>query len=196
MNIRGVSLDDFYAVTNDVSRRAYEGNVIVAPEARWSRRSSFNARLRVVNSRGPGARTAASGRHGPYACWHAYRDVLWQMFVANPDATARTALATYRGQSGFERDYPATRYRVVGSVAYPVSMAALCVAEGCGAEGPPFLRVPDECDPRPLAAEGSDDVLARIERELRQAEIAPPEPMVFEGPVSLLDAPDLAYSGR
>jgi hypothetical protein len=199
MNITGVSLGNFLAITDDVSLRGYGGNVIVAPDAHNAGRNSITARLRVRDSCGPGARTAASGRHGPYACWHAYRDVLWQMFVEHPDATARTVLATYRGFAGFDRDYPATRHHNIGSMMYPASMPDLCVTAGCGDEGPPFLRtVDDGWDEEEPAApvSATDDVLARITRDLAYADRQRPDPLIFEGPASLLDAPDLAYSGR
>ncbi|MEV1083466.1 hypothetical protein AB0I98_35500 [Streptomyces sp. NPDC050211] len=198
MNITGVPLADFYAITDDVSRRAYDGNVAVAPDAHNARGNSITARLRVRDGRGAGARTAASGRHGPYACWHAYRDVLWTVFSAYPDARARTALETYQGISGFERDFPATRYRNIGSVMYPAYMPDLCVVDDCGEAGPPFLRTVDDLAAVEESACVSDDdrVLARIQRELQRADRYGPEPIVFEGPPSLAGVPDLAYSGR
>jgi hypothetical protein len=84
------------------------------------------ARLDVRDSHGPGARTSASGRHGPYACWHAYRDVLGACFWVNPEAVIRTARAVYRGRDGFTRDYPATGRVNVGSQVQPVTMPELC----------------------------------------------------------------------
>ncbi|WP_159037124.1 hypothetical protein [Streptomyces specialis] len=193
MNIRGVSLSTFYDIVDDVSRSDYAGNVVVNRDARWSGRSSITARLRVTDSRGLGARTAASGRHGPYACWHAYRDVLRQVFAVAPDATVRTVLETYRGEPGFRQNYPATAYRNVGSRDYPAYMPELCVRAGCGQESAPVEWPPPQT-PAPDLDGG--DVLERINRELRQADRMRPQPLVFEGPESLLDAPDLAYSGR
>lgn len=194
MRISNVSLGDFCAITGDVSRRSYEGNVIVAPDAHWARRYSVVARLRVSDSRGTGARTAPSGRHGPYACWHAHRDVLRALFEAHPDATVRTALAVYRGMEGFERDYPATEYRNVGSPAQPARMPDLCVEVGCGAPG--VVRTGETTDEYAVPVRNERAVLARIEEELRRADQEGPEPLVFEGPPSLADIPDLAYSGR
>ncbi|AXK35781.1 hypothetical protein DVA86_27270 [Streptomyces armeniacus] len=194
MRISGVSLGDFFAITDDVSWRRYEGNVIVSPDAHWTRGNSVVARLRVSDSRGVGARTAPSGRRGPYACWHAHRDVLAGLFVAHPDARIRTALAVYRGRDGFERDYPATRYRDVGSPMTPARMTDLCVGMDCG--GPACAPIAQAAEAQPTPAREENAVLARIEEELRRAEEVAPEPLVFEGPPSLAGVPDLAYSGR
>ncbi|WP_413810569.1 hypothetical protein [Streptomyces sp. OE57] len=198
MNITGVPLGDFCAITDDVSCRRYGGNVVVASDAHSGYGNSITARLRVMDSRGAGARTAATGRHGPYACWHAYRDVLWSMFAAYPDARARTALETYRGISGFERDYPATGDHNVGSAMYPACIADLCVMGGCGDPEP--LVAPTVGDlaavEEAVPVTDDDSILARIERELRRADRYAPEPLVFEGPESLAGVPDLAYSGR
>ena len=188
MHIRGVSLNHFDTVVHDISHQHYAGNVTVSPDARPAGRNAINARLRVTDSRGPGARTAASGRHGPYACWHAYRDVLRWLFCTAPDATVRTTLATYRGEQGFQRDYPDTAYHNVGSALYPAHMPDLCVRARCGDGTSPWQ--PQE----PAAAD--DDILDRISRELREVDLMRPEPLIFEGPDSLMGVPDLAYSGR
>ncbi|KAB8166440.1 hypothetical protein FH609_002535 [Streptomyces sp. 3MP-14] len=195
MNIRGISLGDFSAITEEVSDRSYGGNVTVAGDAHPVRqRNAIVARLRVSDSRGQGARTSASGRHGPYACWHVVRDVLRQMFALAPDATVRTALQTYRGESGFLRDYPGTAYQNVGSGMHPAHMPDLCVTAGCGDQGAMSPRAPEEnATPTQL---DDNDVLARIERELRSVDRMPLPALAFEGPDSLQGVPDLAYLGR
>jgi hypothetical protein len=103
-----------------------DASTAVRVHARAVSGKSCQGRLYVANSRGPGARTASSGRHGPYACWHAYRDVLQALFDAYPDARVRTSLANYIGRDGFERDYPATGWRNVGSQMEPRCMPDLC----------------------------------------------------------------------
>ena len=195
MNIRGVSLGDFFEITEDVSHRRYGGNVTVSRDAHPVRQcNAIVARLRVSDSRGQGARMAASGRHGPWACWHVVRDVLRQMFDMVPDATVRTALRTYRGESGFLRDYPATAYQNVGSGMCPARMPELCVTSGCGEEGVPSPWRPEEDATPAMLHDG--DVLARIERELRLVDRMPLPSLDFEGPDSLQGVPDLAYLGR
>lgn len=113
-------------LVDTVGRVSYGGNLVAAPE--WRQVTPRSVRLRVAarDSRGPGARTTWTGRHGPYACWHAYRDVIRRILVAYPHATVRTGLAVYRGRAGFEQTYPATARVNVGSVVAPAFMPALC----------------------------------------------------------------------
>ena len=125
MNIKGLTLSQFEAVTSGISSATYSGNVKVHADAH-TRGALTIARLDVRDSHGSGARTSASGRHGPYACWHAYRDVLGACFWVNPEAVIRTARAVYRGRDGFTRDYPATGRVNVGSQVQPVTMPELC----------------------------------------------------------------------
>ncbi|MGP4112943.1 hypothetical protein ACTWP5_18785 [Streptomyces sp. 4N509B] len=110
------------------------------------------------------------------------------MFSKAPHATVRTALATYRGENGFEHDYPNTAYRNVGSEINPVHMAQLCVRAGCGDR-------PAAWEPQ-ISESVETDMVERIRRELRRAEHMASEPLTFEGPESLNGVPDLAYSGR
>ncbi|MEU5437160.1 hypothetical protein AB0G73_27800 [Streptomyces sp. NPDC020719] len=186
MNLRGVPPRDFQDLTSEVSDDLYDGNVIVAPDAHAGGNRSTVARLRVVDCRGPGARTAASGRYGPYACWHAYRDVMFRLFCAYPSAIVRTCLATYRGIREFEDRYPVTAYRNLGSELRPQYIRELCVVSGCGE---PLEFEIWELPSWPRA----DDVLARMRVELAAAEDTFPTEE-FCGPVSLRGAPDLAYS--
>ncbi|MEV0220319.1 hypothetical protein [Streptomyces sp. NPDC050704] len=188
MYIRGVPLSDFQELTAQVSGDLYEGNVIVAPGAHSAGRHAAVASLQVADSRGFGARTAASGRHGRYACWHAYRDVLSRLFEMYPWVTVRTRLATYRGADGFDACFRLTEYHNLGSELRPRYIRELCVVSGCG---DPSATVEIWELPSPLRA---DDLVARMRRELAEAEDSFPEED-FCGPVSLLGAPDLAYSG-
>jgi hypothetical protein len=129
MRISGLSLDDFTAITASVSDDCYAGNLAVSPDAHddGSRKSRCTARLVAGDSRGAGTRTSWSGRHGPYVCWHAYRDVLAEVFRQYPDAVVRTGLAgVYRGAAGFRRDYPATADKNIGSQMAPAYMPDLC----------------------------------------------------------------------
>lgn len=188
MYVRGISLNAFYAIVDYVSQIFYSGNVTVSSDAHSSGPNSIVARLRVADCRGQGARTAVSGRHGPYACWHAYRDVLTELFSVLPNSTVRTALETYRGADGFHRTYPATAYHNIGSSLNPACMPDLCVHSCCG-----YGAFPEE--PREYGGVAGD-VAERTRLELARADLTGPEPLIFEGPESLNDVPNLAYSGR
>lgn len=129
MRISGVSLAEFKAITRRVSMDKYDGNLYVHADAQddnGKRRGRCHGRLTVIDSHGPGARRSASGRHGPWACWHAYRDVLHALFIAVPDALVVTGLARYNGRAGFFAHYPATAETNIGSMVYPAYMPDLC----------------------------------------------------------------------
>jgi hypothetical protein len=128
MDIRGVPYGDVERIIAHVSGQKYGNNITSNPEARplTARGGGFRGRLVARDSRGPGSRTSASGRHGRYACWHAYRDVLAVLFREYPDARVRTGMAHYVGRAGFEETYPATAWINVGSLIQPAYMPDLC----------------------------------------------------------------------
>lgn len=131
MKITGLTLEQFTRCVSTVSRERYGGNVFVQRDAHDSYDGKLGcvARLTVRHSPGPGSRTSASGRHGPYACWHAYRDVLAEVFTQFPRAVVtagRSWRVTYRGAEGFLHDYPATASVNMGSAYTPVTMPELC----------------------------------------------------------------------
>lgn len=129
MDIRGkgVKFDTVKAAIEGVSEE-YGGNLRVHSDAKplGVDGYGFRGRVDVSDSRGPGARVSWSGRHGPWACWHAYRDALRAVFEVYPHATVKTSLATYKGSDGFESTYPATANKNIGSMAAPAYMPDLC----------------------------------------------------------------------
>lgn len=129
MRISKVTEAEFRSVVARVSA-SYGENLIVHQDAHAYGNSGCTARVAVTDSRGEGARTSASGRHGPYACWHAYRDVLALLFTEHPRAIVRTGLEIYRGAYGFMGNYPATGYRNIGSMMSPAYMPDLCDCDG------------------------------------------------------------------
>lgn len=62
-------------------------------------------------------------------CWHGYRDFMAAVYAVDPDAVFRTALATYRNRAEFERTFPATGDKQVGSMADPVRYRDLCTCQ-------------------------------------------------------------------
>lgn len=163
MRITGLTLAQFTACTEAVSVGRYNGNIVVNADAHdsyTSRKPACTARLSAVDSYGAGTRKAAmSGRHGPWVCWHAYRDVLKDVFETYPDAVIRTGIGTggtiYRGLPGFLATYPGTAYANMGSQLQPVMMPDLCECDDSGG-WPGGLR--------PAATTG--DLVRRIDDEL------------------------------
>lgn len=59
-------------------------------------------------------------------CWHAYRDVLVELFNIEPNAKVRTGMAKYLGKEGFYSNFPETARQNIGSMMYPVTMPECC----------------------------------------------------------------------
>lgn len=125
MEIIGVTLEEFKSAVESASAN-YGGNLVIHDDAKAISSRSSRGRVTVLDSRGWGARRSWSGRHGKWACWHAYRDVLTEIFEINPNARVKTSLADYRGVDGFESSYPATAYKNIGSMMQPAYMPELC----------------------------------------------------------------------
>lgn len=117
-----IDMAELHRIINDVSRKTTGGNL--KHEARFENVGRDGAlvirfTLHVADSFGKGARTAASGRHMPKASWQAHRDVMRAIFASDPDAVLKTALATYKGRSDFERNFERTGDQNCGSQMFP-----------------------------------------------------------------------------
>jgi hypothetical protein len=88
--------------------------------------TGLRAVLRARDSRAYGARTSASGRHGPYASWEAHRDFLRALFVISPQTKVSTAMAKYTAEN-FEYTFPDTAHKNIGSQFNPVTMPQLSI---------------------------------------------------------------------
>jgi len=129
MELIGITLIQFEAAVATVSSK-YDGNLAVHDDAKSTSSRSSRGRVVTLDSHGQGSRRSWSGRHGKWACWHAYRDVMLALFEVNPDATIRTSLATYKGRQGFLDTYPGTAYHNIGSMVAPAYMPELCDCGG------------------------------------------------------------------
>ena len=126
MDIRGKNVN--YDTVVSAMRNAVSDNIEIHQDAKPLGQNGYGFRGRIIarDSRGSQARRSASGRHGPYACWHAYRDALRAVFKVYPHAVVTTALARYNGSDGFESVYPETANKNVGSMVNPAYMTELC----------------------------------------------------------------------
>lgn len=147
---KGVRFETVEACITLVSKQQYGGNIIVHQDAGPIRQESsellpvvmpwgatvikecnvtgygFHGRIIGASSAGAGVRRSWSGRRGPWACWHAYRDVMRGILTAYPHAVITSAHARYEGLSGFENTHPGTADINVGSMAMPAYMPDLC----------------------------------------------------------------------
>lgn len=137
MQITGITPDQFDSAVMRAGIR-YGGNL--RPE-HGSRQSATRFRARVLpvatgyrlygkgKDLAPGQRRSWNGQRINAVCWHAYRDVMYAVFAINPKARIATALAIYRGLDDFERKFPATGDRNIGSMMAPAYMPELCECE-------------------------------------------------------------------
>lgn len=109
-----------------VANVEYRGNLAIADDKPIGK-SAYRARLVARKSREYGARTSASGRHGPFASWEAHRDFLRALFVVNPRAVVITSMARYTAEN-FETVFPPTGEKNIGSHFHPVTMPQCSVA--------------------------------------------------------------------
>jgi hypothetical protein len=69
------------------------------------------------------------GRKVHAVCWHGYRDFMQAVFDRFPAARIQTSFADYRGAEDFADKYPATAYKNIGSLMYPVYVSDACECE-------------------------------------------------------------------
>lgn len=101
------------------------GNLVASITWAKGRRVRFTIETRDAWKRG--SRMAASGRHMRKASWEAHYDVMAAIFKHDPEATIRTAFATYSGKADFERKAPGTADHNVGSMCEPRTIAQCTV---------------------------------------------------------------------
>lgn len=123
---RILSASDISSIVSRVSADEYAGNVVIESLSRVNGRTT-RVKIGTLDSYAHGSRTSASGRHGRWASWQAFRDILTAVFDADPAAVVRTGIAVYRGRDGFRDTFPGTYYHNVGSMMAPANMGSLAV---------------------------------------------------------------------
>lgn len=91
--------------------------------------------VRAVSSSGPGARRTRHNRRSVHACWHAYRDVIREVFRKYPDAQITTGLTCYRSPQHFEAVHHHTANMNIGSPLDVIPIVSLCE---CRHQGQPL----------------------------------------------------------
>lgn len=144
MKVYGASVRDIETVVADVSRRAYDGNLIIRTSADHSNRRGPRAAftLRVLdstagrpgaigNARYPGNGPNGYRRNGLSACWHAHWDVIEELFRRFPKAWVRSGLrldnksVVYRAAT-FRDMALRTAHVNLGTAYEPVTMPQCC----------------------------------------------------------------------
>jgi hypothetical protein len=133
MDIRKVQDVDSITRAVDAINAKYDGNVQIDRLQQIDTKGhAFRVKLRVRDSKGPGAHHSApspwnEGRRTVALCWHTFRDFFQALYVLEPNARVKTALARYDGVDGFEANYPRTYWTNTGSVAFPSAYGDLCL---------------------------------------------------------------------
>jgi len=102
----------------------YNNNILFEHCFNKGKRVDF--RLRVNKSRDMGAKLGFSGKHTVAACWHVHRDFLKNLFESSPSVKVKTCIAVYDGKDGFEKNYPDTGYKNIGSIMNPIYFKDSC----------------------------------------------------------------------
>lgn len=120
MQVTGISFEDFKTKVIDVlNSTKFEDNNIIASNVRIHSNNRFSVKIDMSDSRKPGSRRSASGRHGKYASWWTFYDIMAGVYNLNEDARISTGSTVYRGYSDFNRQTMYGPHQNIGSVMYP-----------------------------------------------------------------------------
>lgn len=118
MRVLNVTLETLEAVAKSVGVTLYE----VRPTN--TKGTGWQFTLRPNGSRY--YRRGRNNRRVWAVCWHGHRDFFRALFDLAPDAKVRTTVARYDGREGFEKTYPSTGDRNIGSIFEPLPLRYAC----------------------------------------------------------------------
>lgn len=120
MQITGISLYDFQTkVIDPLNATKYADNHIQISNSREHSSNRFSVKIDMSDSRKPGSRRSVSGRHGRYASWWTFYDIMSGVFNLNESARIATGHTTYRGYSDFNDQTMFGPQNNIGSAFYP-----------------------------------------------------------------------------
>ena len=142
MTIKYASQAEINKAVRDTSRRYFSGNVIAAitrkgrtifpgnenNQVQLHPRKSlvYGVKLRVQDSRGPGAHRSLQGRRTRCACWHVYGEFFETLLTDCPEAVITTLGGQKRVISARGGNWADLR---VGSILYSGMESELCECE-------------------------------------------------------------------
>ncbi len=137
MEIRNVTESQLEAALYKINSDTYEGKIkftegVRVIHQRKNGNQNVRVALRCTESKIPGSRDSWSGRSGPWACWHTFRDFYRALFAVAPDAVVVSSFAKFTADN-FEGSYRETYYKNAGSMMQPVAFGELChdCSDGC-----------------------------------------------------------------
>lgn len=102
MQITGISFSDFMTkVIEPLNATKFADNKIQLSNVREHSKNRFSVKIDMSDSRAPGSRRSASGRHGKYASWWTFYDIMAGVFDLNESARISAGTTIYKGYSSF-----------------------------------------------------------------------------------------------
>ena len=120
MMVTGMSLAEFESkVIRPLNETKFAENNIVISNPRVYSNNRFAVKIDMSDSRKPGSRRTWQGRHGKYASWWTFRDIMDGVFHHNEGARISTGNTVYRGRSDFNDQTMYGPQNNIGSMMYP-----------------------------------------------------------------------------
>lgn len=102
MQITGISFENFRDnVVIPLNATKFKDNKIQISNVRIHSDNRFSVKIDMSDSRAPGSRRSSSGRHGKYASWWTFYDIMAGIFNLNENSRIQAGSTVYRGYSDF-----------------------------------------------------------------------------------------------
>lgn len=130
MIIRNCHVDKIHKALFTINMDLYEAEIITQNGVNiiaHRKNGNHNVRIALRTRSGSvyGSRHSWTGRKGPYACWHVFRDFYRELFALEPNAVVVSSFAKFTA-ANFEDTYQDTYYTNAGSMMQPVHFGDLC----------------------------------------------------------------------
>lgn len=120
MQITGISFADFMTkVIEPLNATKFAENNIITSNVRIHSNNRFSVKIDMSDSRKPGSRRSASGRHGKYASWWTFYAIMDGVLTLNENARIKSGTTVYRGYSDFISQTMHGPQNNIGSEMYP-----------------------------------------------------------------------------
>lgn len=119
MQITGIPFEQFEDIIRTLNSTKFAENNIIISNPRVYSNNRFAVKIDMSESRKAGSRRSASGRHGKYASWWTFYDIMAGVFHINEDARISTGKTVYRGAENFHNQTYYGPQDNIGSIMYP-----------------------------------------------------------------------------
>ena len=128
MMVTGISFDTFRNdVIDTLNTTKYAENPIVIESHTELSPTRFRVKIGMTDSHGDGSRTSWSGRHGKWASYFTFWDIIAGIYHHNDSARVQARDTVYRGEYDFKCQVYEGLYTNVGSMMNPAYHEELSV---------------------------------------------------------------------